>query len=122
MKLITAIVRRETLDGLIPTLVETGAHGLTVSEVKGFGRQYGQLFVASEVAGLGRRDGQSERQVALLPKVRLDLVVEDSDVDDLVQALLKSAESGAIGDGKVWVSPLDNVIRVRTGETGRAAV
>ncbi len=122
MKLITAIVRRECLDGLIPTLVETGAHGLTVTKVKGFGRQYGQRFVAGEVAGVGRRDGQAERQVALLPKVRLDMVVQDDQVDDLVQALVKSAETGTIGDGKVWISLLDDVIRVRTGQTGSAAI
>jgi nitrogen regulatory protein P-II 1 len=122
VKLVTAVVRQECLDGLVATLVETGVHGLTVSEVKGFGRQFGQLTVASEVAGLNRRDGLGGRGTALLPKVRLDIVVDDSEVDGIVQALLKSTQSGSIGDGKIWISTLDGVIRVRTGEQDAAAI
>jgi nitrogen regulatory protein P-II 1 len=121
MKLITAIVRQECLDDMVVTLADSGAHGLTVGEVSGFGRQFGQLTAAREAAGLDSHEAAS-RQIALLPKVRLDIVVDDSEVDDIVQALLKAAQSGAIGDGKIWVSTLDSVIRVRTGEQDSAAI
>lgn len=122
MKLITAIVRPECLDGLVTTLVELGVHGLTVTDVKGFGRQYGQLTLAREAAGVERGVGFGRRQGALLPKVRLDLVVEDFEVDDIVQMILKTSETGTIGDGKIWIGPLDGVVRVRTGETGSDAI
>ena len=120
MKLITAIVRPDRLDDLVTALADSGARGVTVTEVRGFGRQYGQLTVAREAVGLNPRT--TEHPVALLPKARLDLVVHDDDEAGVIQAILKSTGSGTIGDGKIWVAPLDSVIRVRTGEMGDAAI
>jgi nitrogen regulatory protein P-II 1 len=120
MKLITAIIRPEKLDELIETLVDHRVHGLTVSEVRGFGRQFGE---PAPGAGAGIDLGLSRaRKAALLPKVRLDLVVQDEDADTLVELLAKHASTGTIGDGKIWVSAMDSVLRVRTGERDRAAV
>jgi nitrogen regulatory protein PII len=111
MKLITAIIRPERLDELVGTLVDHHAHGLTVSEVRGFGRQFGQLVA-----------GRTDLPPALLPKVRLDIVVLDDDAETLVEAIAKHARTETIGDGKIWVSDVDSVLRVRTGERDRAAV
>ncbi len=115
MKLITAIIRPDKLDELIETLIDSRAHGLTVSEVRGFGRQFGQLAAGSP--GL-----PGERRVALLPKIRLDVVALDDDAETLVEAIAKHARTDAIGDGKIWVSTVDSVLRVRTDERDRAAV
>ena len=120
MKLVTAIVRADRLDDLVTALADSGACGVTVTEVRGFGRQYGQLAVAIQAAGLDPRT--TEHPVALLPKARLDLVVHDADAPGVIQAIVKSAGSGTIGDGKIWVAPLDSVIRGRTGELDDAAV
>jgi nitrogen regulatory protein P-II 1 len=118
MKLITAILRPEKLDELIETLVDHRVHGLTVSEARGFGRQFGE-----PAAGVGLDLGLSRaRKAALLPKVRLDLVVQDEDADTVVDALVKHARTGTIGDGKIWVSTVDSVLRVRTGDRDNAAV
>jgi nitrogen regulatory protein P-II 1 len=118
MKLITAIIRPEKLEELIDTLVSHHMHGLTVSEVRGFGRQFGEPAPGAEIdLGLSRA-----RKAALLPKVRLDLVVHDQDVDALVGLLAKHATTGTIGDGKIWVSAVDSVLRVRTGDRDDAAV
>jgi len=118
MKLITAIIRPEKLEELIDTLVSQHMHGLTVSEVRGFGRQFGEPAPGAEIdLGLSRA-----RKAALLPKVRLDLVVHDQDVDTLVGLLAKHATTGTIGDGKIWVSAVDSVLRVRTGDRDDAAV
>jgi nitrogen regulatory protein P-II 1 len=120
MKLVTAIVRPDRLDALVTALADSGARGVTVTEVRGFGRQYGQLTHAIQAAG--RDPGISEHPVALLPKARLDLVVHDDDAAGVIQAIVKSTGSGTIGDGKIWVAPLDSVIRVRTGELDDAAI
>jgi len=120
MKLVTAIVRPDRVDDLIMALADSGARGVTVTDVRGFGRQYGQLAHAREAAGLNPRT--AEHPVALLPKARLDLVVHDADEAAVVQAILKHAGSGTIGDGKIWIAPLDGVIRVRTGEHDDAAI
>jgi nitrogen regulatory protein P-II 1 len=117
MKLITAIMRPEKLDELIDTITGHGAHGLTVTEVRGFGRQHGQL-VAVE-ADLGLAVG---RRAALLPKVRLEIVVADEDAESLVEAIAKHARTETIGDGKIWVTTVDSAMRVRTGERGREAL
>jgi len=118
MKLITAIIRPEKLEELIETLVDHRVHGLTVSEVRGFGRQFGEPAPGAEIdLGLPRA-----MKAALLPKARLDLVVRDEDADALVGLLAKHAGTGTIGDGKIWVSTVDSVLRVRTGERDRAAV
>jgi nitrogen regulatory protein PII len=111
MKLITAIVRPDKLDELIGTLIDNQAHGLTVTEVRGFGRQFGQLAAASGPA-----------RVALLHKVRLDIVALDDEVETLVEAIAKHARTETIGDGKIWVTPVDSALRVRTGDRDRAAI
>ena len=118
MKLITAIIRPEKLDELIPALIDQGARGLTVADVRGFGRQYGRLAgTATRITG---RPG--EHMVVLLAKVRLDLVVLDDDAETIVEAIAKHARTEAIGDGKIWVTPVDSALRIRTGERDRAAV
>jgi nitrogen regulatory protein P-II 1 len=118
MKLITAIVRPEKLDELILTLIDHGVRGLTVTDVRGFGRQYGRLAgAATRVAG---RPG--EHMAVLLAKVRLDLVTLDDDAEAIVEAIAKHARTETIGDGKIWVTPVDAAMRVRTGERDRAAV
>jgi nitrogen regulatory protein P-II 1 len=111
MKLITAIVRPDKLEELIGSLIDNQVHGLTVTEVRGFGRQFGQLAVE---AGPPR--------VALLPKIRLDIVALDDDVETLVEAIAKHARTETIGDGKIWITPVDGALRVRTGERDRAAI
>ncbi len=111
MKLITAIVRPDKLEELIGNLIDNQVHGLTVTEVRGFGRQFGQLAAR---AGPPR--------VALLPKIRLDIVALDDDVETLVEAIAKHARTETIGDGKIWITPVDGALRVRTGERDRAAI
>ncbi len=110
MKLITAIVRADMLDELVPVLIASRVPGLTVTEVRGFGRQYGQLA------------GQAASATGLLPKVRLDIVVLDDDAEAIAEAIAKQARTETIGDGKIWITPVDGVLRVRTGERDRAAV
>ncbi len=115
MKLITAIVRPEKLDELIPALIDHGVRGLTVTDVRGFGQQYGRLIgTPGRVAG--------PPVAVLLQKVRLDLVVLDDDAETIVEAIAKYARTETIGDGKIWVTAVDRAVRVRTGERGRAAV
>ena len=118
MKLITAIIRPEKLDELIEALIDSRVHGLTVSEVRGFGRQFGEPAHGADI-DLGL---PGARKAALLPKIRLDLVVVDDDADTLVKALATHARTETIGDGKIWVTTVDSVLRVRTGEQDHAAV
>ncbi len=108
MKLITAIVRPDIVDDLVPAVAEAGAHGLTATEVIGFGQQYGH--------------GGALNSAALLPKVRLDIAVRDGDAESVTEAIAKRAGTGTIGDGKIWVTTLDSVLRVRTGECDDAAL
>jgi nitrogen regulatory protein P-II 1 len=118
MKLITAIVRPEKLDELVPALIDHGVRGLTVTDVRGLGQQYGRLAsVATRATG---RAG--EHMAVLLAKVRLDLVVLDDDAETIVEVIAKHARAETIGDGKIWVTPVDSALRVRTGERDRAAV
>jgi nitrogen regulatory protein P-II 1 len=118
MKLITAIVRPEKLDELVAALIDQGVRGLTVTDVRGFGQQYGSLAgAATRVTG---RAG--EQMAVLLAKARLDLVVLDDDAETIVEVIAKHARTETIGDGKIWVTPVDSVLRVRTGERDRAAV
>lgn len=119
MKLITAIIRPEKLDELIGTVIGHGAHGMTVTEVRGFGRQYGQFGTGQVDADLGLTDS---RRAALLPKVRLDLVVHDDEAESLVEAIAKHASTETIGDGKIWVTTVGSAMRVRTGERDREAL
>ena len=112
MKKIEAIIKPFKLEDVKEALAEVGAEGMTVSEVKGFGRQKGHTEIYRG----------SEYTVDFLPKIKLELVLADSQVEAAVQAILKAAKTGKIGDGKVFVTPVDNAIRIRTEETGEAAV
>ncbi|MCU0312058.1 MAG: P-II family nitrogen regulator [Acidimicrobiales bacterium] len=112
MKLITAIVKPNMLDRVKDTLKEAGVNGLTVEEVRGVGRQGGKTEIYRG----------AEYVVDLLPKVRIEMVVADDQVDRVVGAICASARTGNIGDGKVWVSPVDQIVRIRTGELGPDAV
>ena len=118
MKLITAVIRTEKLDDLIEALIDRGVRGLTVTDVRGFGQQYGRLIGAA--ARVTARPG--EHVAVLLAKVRLDLVVLDDDAETIVDVIAKHAQTETIGDGKIWVTPVDSALRVRTGERDRAAV
>ena len=112
MKQITAIIKPFKLDEVREALAEVGASGLTVTEVKGFGRQKGhtELYRGAEYV------------VDFLPKVKIEAAVADGVVDQVVEAIEKSARTGKIGDGKVFVQSLEQVVRIRTGETGEAAL
>ncbi len=112
MKLVVAVVKPFKLDDVKEALKTMGIHGLTVSEVQGFGRQRGHTEVYRG----------AEYQVEFVPKVRLEIVVDDGQVDDVVNAVVDTAATGKIGDGKVWVVPVDEVVRVRTGERGPDAL
>jgi nitrogen regulatory protein P-II 2 len=112
MKLITAIIRPSRLDPVLDALKSAGVAGLTVTEVRGFGRQRGKTEVYRG----------AEYEVSLLPKVKLEIVASPEAVDNLIEALRESASSGRIGDGKVWVCDLDQVMRIRTGEQGVGAI
>jgi len=112
MKQITAIIKPFKLDEVRESLAEVGASGLTVTEVKGFGRQKGhtELYRGAEYV------------VDFLPKVKVGVVVKDEDVERCIDAILKAAKTGKIGDGKIFVTPVEQVVRIRTGETDEAAV
>ncbi len=112
MKLITAIIKPFKLEDVKSALEGRGIHGLTVSEVSGFGRQRGHTEVYRG----------AEYTVDLIPKVRVEVVVDDDVADGVVEAIVTSAQTGKIGDGKVWVIPVDTVVRVRTGERGSSAL
>ena len=112
MKLITAIVKPFKLDDVREALSEIGVHGITVTEVKGFGRQKGhtELYRGAEYV------------VDFLPKVKIEVAVSSAVTEQTIEAIIKAANTGKIGDGKVFVSPLEQVIRIRTGETGEEAI
>ena len=112
MKLITAIVKPFKLDDVREALSEIGVQGITVTEVKGFGRQKGhtELYRGAEYV------------VDFLPKVKIEVAVAEAVVEQTIEAITKAANTGKIGDGKVFVSPLEQVIRIRTGETGEEAI
>ncbi|MEE1834737.1 P-II family nitrogen regulator [Streptomyces sp. SP17KL33] len=112
MKLITAIVKPYRLDAVKTALQEMGVDGLTVSEASGYGRQRGHTEVYRG----------AEYQVDLVPKVRIEIVVEDAVSDDVIDTVVKAAQTGKIGDGKVWALPVETVVRVRTGERGPDAL
>ena len=112
MKLVTAIIKPHMLDEVKSALESFGVEGMTVSEASGFGRQRGHTEVYRG----------AEYTVDLVPKVRLEVLVNDADAQDIVDVLVKSARTGRIGDGKVWSVPVDDVVRVRTGERGQDAL
>ena len=112
MKLITAVVQPGKLDEVIRAVEENGARGLTVTEVMGFGQQYGH-YGAEQF---------SDQSALVLPKVRVDVLVQDEMAETLADVIAKAANTRSIGDGKIWVCPVDSALRVRTGERDRAAV
>jgi nitrogen regulatory protein P-II 1 len=112
VKLITAIIKPFKLDDVTAALQHFGVHGITVSEAGGYGRQRGHTEVYRG----------AEYTVDLVPKLRLELLCEDEDSPDLVDVIVKAAATGKIGDGKVWVTPVEDVVRVRTGERGGNAL
>ncbi|MCT9004216.1 P-II family nitrogen regulator [Streptomyces sp. NPDC054766] len=112
MKLITAVVKPHRLDEVKTALQELGVHGLTVTEASGYGRQRGHTEVYRG----------AEYRVDLVPKIRIEVVVEDADADAVIDAVVKAAQTGKIGDGKVWSVPVETVVRVRTGERGPDAL
>lgn len=112
MRLVTAVIKPFKLDDVKEALQTFGISGLTVSEVSGYGRQGGHTEVYRG----------AEYTVDLIPKLRLEVVVDDEDAADVVNLIVKSAATGKIGDGKVWTVPVDDLVRVRTGERGSDAV
>ena len=112
MKLITAIVKPFKLDEVRTALSDLGVKGMTVTEVKGFGRQKGHTETYRG----------SEYEIKFLPKVKIEIAVADAQADKLVQAIQRTAKTGQIGDGKIFVSAVDHVVRIRTGETDDAAL
>jgi nitrogen regulatory protein P-II 1 len=112
MKLITAIIKPFKLDEVKEALEAVGVQGMTVSEASGFGRQKGHTEVYRG----------AEYTVDLVPKVRLEVIVDDVDVDAVIDAIVAAAQTGRIGDGKVWAIPVDSIVRVRTGERGVDAI
>ena len=112
MKLITAIIKPAKLDEVKQGLQAVGVAGMTVSEVSGFGRQKGHTEVYRG----------AEYKVDLIPKVKVELIAEDNEVKTIVEAITKAARTGKIGDGKIFITPVEQVIRIRTGETNESAV
>jgi nitrogen regulatory protein P-II 1 len=108
MKLVTAIIKPHKLDDVKTALESFGVQGMTVSEASGYGRQRGHTEVYRG----------AEYTVDLVPKVRVEVLVDDADAADVIDVIVKSAQTGRIGDGKVWTLPVEDVVRVRTGERG----
>jgi nitrogen regulatory protein P-II 2 len=112
MKLVIAVIKPFKLDDAREALSEIGVRGITVSEVKGFGRQKGhtELYRGAEYV------------VDFLPKIKLEIAIEADQLDQVIETISKATQTGKIGDGKIFVTALENVIRIRTGETGQAAL
>lgn len=111
-KLITAVVKPFKLDEVKTALKDAGVAGITVSEVQGFGRQSGHTEVYRG----------AEYSIDFVPKVKLEMLVDDAQIDKVVEAVVASARTGKIGDGKVWVTDVDQIVRIRTGELGADAI
>ena len=112
MKLIIAVIKPSRLDAVLDAVTEAGASGLTVTEVRGYGRQRGKTEVYRG----------AEYEVKLLPKVKLEIAAPDDVVQAVLDAIVRAANTGKIGDGKIFVLDLEQVLRIRTGETGAAAI
>jgi|SRR4051794_22275022 nitrogen regulatory protein P-II 1 len=112
MKLVTAVIKPHKWEDVRVALESVGVTGMTVSEVSGYGRQKGHTEVYRG----------AEYDVALVPKIRIEIVTPDVDADAVVDAIVRSAQTGRIGDGKVWVATIDSVVRVRTGDLDDAAL
>lgn len=112
MKMVTAVIKPFRLDDVREALAEVGVHGTTMTEVKGFGRQKGhtELYRGAEYA------------VDFLPKVKLEIAIADDQVERVVETIIEAAKTGQIGDGKIFVTPLEQIIRIRTGETDKEAI
>ena len=112
MKLVTAIIKPFKLDDVRESLSSIGVQGLTVSEVKGFGRQKGhtELYRGAEYA------------IDFLPKIKIEIVISDKLLDDVIDVIKKKAQTGRIGDGKIFISNIEETVRIRTGETGKKAI
>ncbi|QCB28723.1 P-II family nitrogen regulator [Corynebacterium endometrii] len=112
MKLITAVVKPFTLPDIREALEQLDVHGLTVSEVQGFGQQRGhsEVYRGAEYA------------TDFVPKIKLEVVASDEQVEDIINAVTEAAYTGKIGDGKLWVTPVEEIVRVRTGDRGAAAL
>ncbi len=112
MKLIQAIIKPFKLDEVKEALIELGIQGMTVSEVKGFGRQKGHKETYRG----------TEYQIEFVPKIKIEIALADSRVNEALEAITRAAKTGSIGDGKIFVTELQTIIRIRTGETGEGAV
>jgi nitrogen regulatory protein P-II 1 len=112
MKLVTAVIKPHTWEDVRAALETVGVTGMTVSEVSGYGRQKGHTEVYRG----------AEYDIAPVPKIRIEIVVDDADVEHVVAAIVSSAQTGRIGDGKVWTVPVESVVRVRTGERDEGAI
>ncbi|MCZ4096351.1 P-II family nitrogen regulator [Streptomyces sp. SID13666] len=112
MKLVTGVIKPFKLDEVKTALLELGVHGLTVTEASGYGRQRGHTEVYRG----------AEYRVDLVPKVRIEVLVEDADAEAVIEAVVNAARTGKIGDGKVWSVPVETAVRVRTGERGPDAL
>jgi nitrogen regulatory protein P-II 1 len=112
VRLVTAVIKPFKLDDVKTALETFGVQGMTVTEVQGFGRQRGHTEVYRG----------AEYEVSFVPKMRIEVLCEDSDAHDVVEVIAKAALTGSIGDGKVWSTPVDDVVRVRTGERGVEAL
>jgi nitrogen regulatory protein P-II 1 len=112
VKLVTAVIKPHRWEEVREALETFGVTGMTVSEVSGYGRQKGHTEVYRG----------AEYDIALVPKIRIEIVVDDGEADDVVRTITASAQTGRIGDGKVWVVPVESVVRVRTGERDESAV
>jgi nitrogen regulatory protein P-II 1 len=112
MKLVTAVIKPHKWEDVREALETFGITGMTVSEVSGYGRQKGHTEVYRG----------AEYDIALVPKIRIEIVVDDKDSDEVVGLIVRTAQTGRIGDGKVWVAPVDTVVRVRTGDKDGAAL
>ena len=112
MKKVEAVVRHFKLEDVKNALTEQGVHGMTITEVRGFGRQKGhtEMYRGTEYA------------VDFVPKVKIEVICSDDNLQKVIDTVMQTAQTGQIGDGKIFVSPLDNVIRIRTGETGGDAL
>ncbi len=112
MKMVTAIIKPFKLDDVRMALSELGVAGMTISEVKGFGRQKGhtELYRGAEYV------------IDFVPKLKLELVVSEGRVDQVVEAIIENTRSGKVGDGKIFITPVDQVVRIRTGETNEDAI
>ena len=112
MKLITAIVKPSKVDDIKRALQADGVHGMTVSETRGFGSQKGHTEIYRG----------AEYTVDFIPKVRIEVLADDAECDHIVDLIVSTANSGSIGDGKLWVTPVETVVRIRTGERGSDAL